>query len=111
MPPGAHSISANRLTALDTVPCSVLCGLSVKRITNDCLCLGDFSLRDNGLRNDAMHTAVRFHSAKSVSLNIPPSPIGPSVPHMRSNSDFWVAAQGALRLLLLQLPHETKRRI
>jgi hypothetical protein len=53
MPLGARSISAGRPAALDTEPCPVLSGLSVKGITNDCLCPGDCVLHDNGLRNDA----------------------------------------------------------
>src|SRR6516162_240994 len=110
MPPGAHSISAGRLAALDTVPCPVFYGQSLKGVTNDCLCLGDFSLHDNGLRNGAMQTAVCSHSARSVSLDIPPSPIGPSVPHMRSNSGFWAAGQAVSRLRL-QGPHETSSSI
>ena len=100
----ASYISTGRLTALDTVPCPVLRGLSVKGITNGCLCLGDFFLHDNALRNGAVRAAVSFHSARSVSLNIPPSPIGPSVPHMRSNSDFWAAGQAVSRLRLQGFP-------
>src|SRR6185369_2365868 len=97
-----------RLTVLDIGLCVQVMMESLAGTAAGCLCLGDFFLHGSELRNGAVHTAVSLHSARSVSINIPLSPIAPSVPHMRSNSDFWVARQGASRRRLPR-PRETKR--
>src|SRR5262249_9794622 len=51
---------------------------------------GDFSPHDSGFRNASARASMSLHPTGSVSLNIPPEPIGPSVPHTHSDSDFGV---------------------
>ena len=59
MPPHAHSISAARPAAPDTVPFPVLHGLeSAKGIAVRCLCLGDFFPHDSGPGSGAARAAM-----------------------------------------------------
>src|SRR5215813_11440332 len=70
MPPGAHSISADRPDAPDISPSALQELLeSVQGTVVGCLCLGDFFLHDNGLRNGAERGAMSLHPTRSVSLN------------------------------------------
>src|SRR5215467_6327337 len=98
----ASSISADRPADPDIVWCSVLQGLLelVRETAVGCFCLGDFSPHDNGFRNASARASMSLHPTGSVSLNIPPSPIGPSVPHTHSDSDFGAARPAASRLRL-----------
>src|SRR5215471_11508370 len=102
MPLAAHNISADRPTAPDIACCSVLQGLLelVRETAVGCLCLGDFSPHDNGFGNASARASMSLHPTGSVSLNIPPSLIGPSVPHTHSDSDFEAARPAASRLRL-----------
>src|SRR5215470_16571604 len=102
MPLAAHNISADRPADPDIVSCSVLQGLLelVRETAIGCLCLGDFSPRDNGFRNASARALMSLHPTESVSLNILPSPIGPSVPHRHSDSDFGAARPAASGLRL-----------
>src|SRR5439155_26446955 len=109
MPPRAHSISAGRPAAPDIAPCPVLRGVleSVHGIAVGCLCFGDFFPHDGGLRSGAARAAMSLPSTRSVSLGIPLYPTVPSVPHRRSDSDFWAERPGVSRLRL-RSPDETK---
>src|SRR5215471_5535263 len=112
MPLAAHNISADRPADPDIVCCSVLQGRLelVRETAIDCLCLGDFSPDDSGFRNASARASMSLHPTGSVSLNIPPEPIGPSVPHTHSDSDFGAARPAASRLRL-QGPDEMKSSI
>src|SRR5215472_10893394 len=107
MPLAAHNISVDRPADPDIVSSCVLQGLLelVRETAIGCLCLGDFSPDDNGFRNASARASMILHPTGSVSLNIPPSLIGPSVPHTHSDSDFGAARPAASRLRL-RLPHE-----
>src|SRR5664279_1980469 len=92
MPLPAHSTSADHRV----VPCNAQfrCARSpldsARGTGAGSACPGDCAPRGNGPRIAAGLGAAASPRTRSASTGIPVSPISPSVPHRRSNSDSWL---------------------
>src|ERR1019366_6549972 len=92
MPLPAHSTSADH----PVVPCNAPFRSSrwpldsARGTAAGSACPGDCAPRGNGPRIAAGLGAAASPQTRSASTGIPVSPISPSVPHRRSNSDSWL---------------------